>query len=109
MILVSLAGSFVLARVTGKAGCKVESSGGIALCKIGKRDQFDSISIDRIAHTPAGENLDLELRLDRRRNSADIGGRMEIKFRGAIADTIDHAHDVILAQMTALMKSKQGW
>src|SRR5208337_3497325 len=94
-------------RITGNARCKVESSGEFAFCKIGERDQLDSVSGDRIAHARASENLDLELRLGRGRDSADIGGRMEIQFRSSVADTIEHADDVILAQMTALVKSEQ--
>src|SRR5882757_397189 len=96
-----------LADSTGNARCRVESSGQIALGKIGERDQFDSISRDRCAHPRAGQNLDLELCLGGGRNSADVSSRMKIQFRGAVADSIEHADYVVFAQMPALVQSVQ--
>ena len=42
------------------------------------------------------------------RDTTDVGGRMEIQLGGAVADPIDHPHDIVLAQMPALMKSNSA-
>src|SRR5260370_35760992 len=75
--------------------------------QVGDGDQLDSIAIDGVAHGRAGENFDFELRRGTRWNTANVGGGMEIQFGGAVAKQVDHANNIVLVEMPALMKSEQ--
>src|SRR4029077_8829084 len=86
---------------------RVVSSREIALGQIDEGDQLDGVAIDRIAHARTGKDFDFELRGGDRRNFANVGGRMKIQLGGAVAELVDHAEDIVLVEMPALMKSEQ--
>src|SRR5258708_40302421 len=96
------------ASLRANVSCKVVSSGELALPEIGESGQLDPVASDRLAHARTGENFDFELRPRLGRYTTNVGRWMKIQLGGAVAKPLDHAHDIVLVEMPALMKSEQS-